>query len=463
MLKKLIAFIICMAMVFSFVGCTQDNESNDVANNVSEDVTKESDTTKSEPEKTEKKEVVVSMMSTHNEASKDEDARVEIFYDAVDKTKELNPNLKIEVEYIPHDAYQDKAQILAAADELPDLFEVKGSWTKNFVENGRLRSLNDILDSDPAWRDSFIPGGYLNFLVDDQIYGLCMDSGGLTHVIYYNEDIFNECGIEIFPETMPEFVEAIEKIKSKGYLPISMGNKGNWLAESCYLSTIGARFTGQDWNKSIVEGTGASFADPEFISGLAVMYDLALMGAFNEDLNSVEYKQQRVPYYNGEAAMFVEGNWALSSLIKDCSEEVLNATQLAIWPAVEGSSQPQNYISGGTGGWALSLNAQLEDEKVPYVTDFYQSLFTEEYSKKMYENGKTPSIQSDTYDKSKLHPLQVDYFNIVAGFEPCSTYDLVFDPAVIEVMNSGLQELLIDAISPEELADRIQKEYEDVK
>jgi raffinose/stachyose/melibiose transport system substrate-binding protein len=54
----------------------------------------------------------------------------------------------------------------------------------------------------------------------------------------------------------------------------------------------------------------------------------------------------------------------------------------------------------------------------------------------------------------------VEFFELMETVPFCETYDLIFEPNVIDVMNKGLQELLINTISPEELAERIQAEYE---
>jgi len=306
--------------------------------------------------------VTLTVMTTYNKANIETDARVEAWFGMVDSITQAHPDVTFEFEYIPHDAYQDKIQILAAANELPDLFEMKGSWTKNFVSNGRLLSLSDMMKADTAWSGSFKKGVLNNFTVDGNIYAVGPEGGGTTHVIFYNTEILAKAGFNEFPRTFEGLKKMVGDIKAQGFIPISLGDKSSWVAESCYLSTIGNRMTGTDWTSSITDRTRASFNDPEFIKALNVLVELAEAGAFNEDLNSLEYKEQRTSYYNGKAAMFVEGGWAVNAVNENALPEVLAATKIIDFPKVEGQMGPDNLNTGGTSGWAIGANSSVANQ-----------------------------------------------------------------------------------------------------
>ena len=48
---------------------------------------------------------------------------------------------------------------------------------------------------------------------------------------YYNKDIFEECGINEEPATWGALLDACEKIKDKGYQPIVMGDKDQYVMQ----------------------------------------------------------------------------------------------------------------------------------------------------------------------------------------------------------------------------------------
>lgn len=380
------------------------------------------------------------------------------FYDAMEMFKDNNPNIEIEEEILGHDAYETKIKTLAAANEMPDLFVIKGSMVSAFVESGLINPVNDILEQAPAWKDGFMDGVFNDFKMGDNIYALPY-SNKSTHIIYYNEHIFEECGITSFPASWEGFKDAVGKIRDKGYTPIALGNKGKWVVGSCILSTLGDRFTGTDWFMSIKDRKGAKFTEPEFVDALAAVQELAVMGAFNADMNSIDNMQHKTLYYGGKAAMFFEGAWAISSISEDAPQEIADVTKLAILPAVEGGKGDAKAVSAGA-GWGYNMNAELQGEKKQAAVEVFKALTDEKQAKISMEYNAMPASNPGEYDESKLTPLFKQYADIMAEAKSVPVYDVQLEPAVIEVMNSGLQELLIQATTPEELAKKIQKEYE---
>jgi len=390
------------------------------------------------------------------------DSRVRAFYNAVEKYRTENENVEVTIEAVAAEPYNDKAKILAAGNELPDVFEVLGSWNKGFVENGVVMNLTNIINADPEWKSIIKTTAVDNFKIGDDIYAICLEEGGSTTLLFYNEAILKECGVNAPPKNMDDLLNSIDAIKAKGYTPISLGNKGQWVAQSCYLSAIGSRYTGNDWNFEIVNRTGAKFTDPEFVKGLSLMYELAERGAFNSDLNSIDYQQHRVPYYNKEAAMFIEGFWAINAMLTDCPEDVLKVTHVTGIPEISDAKVP-NYTAGGNGGWGFALSSKIEGAQKDAAVKFLKTFLSKESASTVLEGGNPCAIVPGDYDKSKLSNLHTEFFNLSASVPFCETYDLVFDPSVIDVMNKGLQEILINTITPEDLAARLQEAYEKTK
>ncbi|MDD4495152.1 MAG: extracellular solute-binding protein [Eubacteriales bacterium] len=403
--------------------------------------------------------IVLTIFVQEMKENVEKDSRTRAFYQSVEKYMADNTNVKIQVDAVSAEPYNDRAKTLAAGNELPDVIEVLGSWNRGFVESDLLMDLTDIIEEDPEWKSIIKPTAIGNFTVDGRVYGICLEEGGSTTLLFYNEEILNECGLDGPPKTMTELIDAIPAIRAKGYTPISLGNKGDWVAQSCYLSAIGSRYTGNDWNWGIVNNSGAKFTDPEFVDGMSALQRLAIADAFNKDLNSIDYQQQRVPFYNKKAAMFIEGHWAINSLIADAPEDVLKNTHITGIPDNEDAKVP-NYTAGGNGGWAYALNSKLEGAKKDAAIGWLKTLISKDSASTVLEGGNPCAVIPGVYDKTKLKPIQVEFFDLMTKVPFCETYDLIFNPSVIEVMSSGLQELLIQTVTPEDLAQRIQSEYE---
>lgn len=372
-----------------------------------------------------------------------------------------NTDIIIEEEAIgDQTAYYTKIKTLAASNELPDIFICKGSELGMFAKNQAVAPLDEILDADAAWKEGYVTSAFDDLTSDGKIYAVPYSMLS-THVIYYNKQILADAGVQAFPETWADFKTMMDKIKAKGIVPIALGNKEQWVAESCILSTLGDRFTGPDWFNSIKDGKGAKFTDPDFIKSLAALQELGKAGAFNKDMNSINNDQQKTLYFNGKAAMFMEGSWAIGAVMAG-PEEIAGNTEVAVLPSVDGGKGEPRSMSGGAGsGFASGVKGFATKKEA--VAKVLKAISGPEYAKSIAEKGEPTAYKVADYDKSKVSPLAVKYAEMASKLKFTPIYDSYLNPAVVSKMNAGLQELLISTITPEELAKRIQAEYEKIK
>ncbi len=370
---------------------------------------------------------------------------------------EENPNIHLDEETIANADMATKVQTLAAADDLPDIFMLKGQMVKNFVENGKVLCVDDILNEDQPWRDSFKDGIFSNYIIDGKTYGIPYQ---ITNTcVFYNKELFKRAGVDSFPDTWDGLIEAVKKIKASGVTPIVLGNKAKWNAESVIMSTLGNRCTGDEWYQSIRSKGGASFTDPEFVSALQALSDLAEAGAFNSDVNSLDNTQQRQVYMNGEAAMSIDGSWTIVEFDNNASDEILNATEIAALPMVDGGKGNPEVITGGS-GWAYAINANIDPAKLPAVKKYLRAVAGVEFANEMAKIGTNTVIEpteNNQGDTSKIIGTKFNEFQKGRPYIP--VYDHQLSSGIMEVMQSGLQELLIGRITPEDLAQKIQDEY----
>lgn len=381
--------------------------------------------------------------------------------EALTKVQKDNPDIVIEEEGIgDQTAYYTKIKTLAASNDLPDIFVSKGSELAMFAKNQAVAPLDDILNADTEWKAGYVPSAFDDLTNDGKIYAVPYSMLS-THVIYYNKKILADAGFQTFPETWTEFMSMIEKVKAKGIVPIALGNKEQWVAESCVLSALGDRFTGTDWFNSIKDNKGAKFTDPDFVKALAALQEIGKSGAFNKDMNSINNDQQKTLYFNGKAAMFMEGSWAIGAVMAG-PKEIADNTEVAVLPSVDGGKGDPKSMSGGAGsGFATGVNGfAIKKEAIAKVL---KAISGPDYAKSIAEKGEPAAYKVADYDKSKVTTLAVKYAEMASKLKFTPIYDSYLNPAVVSKMNAGLQELLIGSVTPEELGKRIQEEYEKVK
>ncbi len=381
-------------------------------------------------------------------------------YNALDAFKAESGLEVAEEAYPDQTAYQQKVYTLAAADDLPAVFRLKGSWMTEFVSNGWALDLTEIVEGDSEWKAIFNPGAFNNFTRDGKVYGI-PDQSMVTSVVYWNKALFAQAGIEEFPKSFEDLIAAAAKFEALGIPMFCLGNKANWPAESCWLSTLGNFGTGHDWTASIVAKDGAArFTDAGFVTALTKFQQLAQTpNAMNADINSLAEDLARETFMNGKCAALVEGTWFISTLEKT-APPCLNDIEVTILPQFEGATGSANEVSGGP-AWsmALSKRAKASDAQYEAATKLIKRLLSADTFKEALEGGGIMAATVE-FDNTKLGPIMLKYLEMMKDKTTVPIYDACMESAVIETMNVGLQEVLVGAKTPEALAEEIQREQD---
>ena len=374
----------------------------------------------------------------------------------VERFRAEHPEVNLVVDAIGHDSYEERILVLAAGNELPDVFRFRASTLGDFVEGGLLHPLGELIEASPEFADNRLPNSFRT--ADGEVWGVPMNALS-TSLVYYNQAIFDEVGIDRFPESWTEFEQVIVRIRDAGYIPIAMGNRSPWLGQSVYLSTVAVRFTGEEWFQSILDRDGASFTDAPFVAALDAMQNLAEIGAFNDDFLSIDNTAMRRLYYNGRSAMFIEGSWALEQLEASAPANVRDATAIAVLPPVDGTGVPQDTMSGGPSAWTWGIRSGLSGARLEAAWDLMTAINGAESANMMAENGGVPLSRAEDFDASGLSERQLRFLEIFQEYTVTPIYDAHLDAALIETINNGIQELLLGLVTPEELAQTIQEQY----
>lgn len=400
-------------------------------------------------------ELVVSHYRLEEERSSNDLA--DCFLTLIEEYEADHPDITITQQAMSQADYTTKIQAQAAVNELPDVFMVKGSWMSNFVDNDVLAPIDDYLEQ-YEYKDKFVDGAFDAATKDGSIYGV-PNQLSLTSVVFYNAELWKEAGYDEFPDNWDDIFAANEKFKEMGISTFSLGNKDIWPAESCLLSTIGDRYTGTDWTESIIANDGtAKFTDEAFVDSLALIKKMADNQLFNADCNTISDTQAAEYYSQKQAAATVSGHWEIAAINSFADEDVINNTKVALLPNIDGS--PADSFSGGC-GWYLAVNKNLTGEKLDAAMDF---VFTVSgYDAAVFTTEKYgllgPCVVEDA-DVSGFPQLTQDFVELVNSSNLTPVYDLQMDGAVIEVMNTGLQELLNGTKEAADVAAAIQAEQD---
>ncbi len=377
--------------------------------------------------------------------------------DLYERFKEQNPDITINFDFLEHDAYHTKMQALAISDNLPDLMQLwPGKRTGYLTDRGYIRDLRDWIERDnlaESQKDIFLgPQGK-----NGEVWELAPPLVAFSNVVYVNQDVLDKLGLE-FPKTLDEMKEQAEAIAAAGYRPLVMGDEQSWVMQSCLLSPVTARVGGLDWFARAVRGDDAGFDDPEFVQSLQVIKDMVDSGLLSKNEPSTTREHAISLLAAGKAAYFVGGIWEVPNLETSLSEESKAQIGMYPFPEIAGQKTSTNSSSGALQtGYGISASASEEVAEAAWK--WIKFTIDPANADLQIKYGSLP-----TYRNYDISPMVEGVLNKKAyGF--ISSIDTVLPvlddkmdaEGVGEIINNGLQELIMGNTTPEALAQRYEE------
>ncbi|MCI2047970.1 MAG: substrate-binding domain-containing protein [Faecalibacterium sp.] len=291
---------------------------------------------------------------------------VETLQGLVDTFTAANPGVKITVNS-PADAGTVLRSRLTKND-LPDLMFIGGDATYTELVSGGV--LMDLSSEDFA---SAVQENYMQMLYDvnpekeTTPYAIPYATNGSG--VLYNKDIFDQVGVSI-PTTWTEFQDVIAKISAAGINPIE-------------FTFVDAWTTLPSWNSMAPVIPAADFTDKRkageatFVGTHEEVLEkyLTLLKACKNDYMGTSYDDGNKAFAQGEAAMMVQGNWAISEFLKTTPD--MNVDLFA-FPSTDDATK--NTVTSGI-DVAMAISATTAS---PDAAKAFLAFMTEQANAKQY-------------------------------------------------------------------------------
>lgn len=216
MKRKILCLLLCAVMVVTLAaGCGSSSSSSSPSSTESSVSSK--DNTDKPAEKTPAKEVTLEFTQWWEPELPDG-----AFRGLMDQFESENPGIKVKLISGPYASTKQQVVAGAAAGTMSDVVGLDGAWVSDFVKQGAIASLSDLMSK----------AGY-----DDSQLASQIKLNGATYMIpvvnfvypvFVNKDLIDKAGIKELPKTRNEFAVAAEKLtnaKSNIYgwiLPLSL-------------------------------------------------------------------------------------------------------------------------------------------------------------------------------------------------------------------------------------------------
>lgn len=364
----------------------------------------------------------------------------------IDEYTAENPHVSFEFDAIgDRSNYYQKIKILAASNELPDLFDSDADTTlAEIASTGALADVDDLYNE--LGYDRVIPiGSNYARLPNGELYTLAWENN--LEYFWYNKELFAQAGIEKEPETMDELLDVCEKLSAAGVTAIS--TFPSWHALR-WLSFIPYRLAGNDFIEQLKVGD-ASMADPIGIQA-AEFFQTVGMNYFQPGWATSDYNAALELFLSGGAGIYTIGSWQFGSFL-DENREIKDEYGYFHLPMMEGAVNDETCMvaHAGTG---TSISKDKLDDQLKHFLSFLLEKYPEVA---FYEYNMMPAATFDTTlgTFSSFDQQMMDDSENMKDY--AFTWDVRLDSATTEVVYKEMANLGMGAITPEEFAKRIDE------
>lgn len=282
----------------------------------------------------------------------DEDTKAPYDYAVAELKKEM-PNVELELEPSARDDGQ-KLKTYAQTGNMPDIFQT------NVDQINIFKNSKNILELD-SYADDFkkkLQNNSENLLVhpDGHIYSFPF-AGKEYVVLYYNKELFEKYNVKV-PTTYDELMTAVKTFKENNIVPLSIFAKEKWPCVALYDV-----FASRGDSEGIVKldkGTGKA-SEAAYTDAAKEIVELVKAGLVQNGATNTNYDQAASLFYQGKAAMFLNGQWEIEASTKNLGDKV----DWMYYPAANAEAYEAGKStftgSGSLGGFAVSANTKNKD------------------------------------------------------------------------------------------------------
>lgn len=216
--------------------------------------------------------------------------------------EEANPDIRIDLQNFPWTVFHDRLIIALQSQDGPDGGYVITRWLPELHQMGRLVDLSDRVQDlelddwfDASWLDGTFDGR--PFSVPDRRE---------PYVFFYNKELFAAAGIEEFPSTMDEFLEAAKALTGDGRYGVALVGAQDATLPAFYLNFLYA------FNGSVFDENGdIAIHNERGVEALQFYVDLfAEHGVVQPSVLGDARDQARNLFMTGQVAMLLDGLYA---------------------------------------------------------------------------------------------------------------------------------------------------------
>ncbi|MDO5738785.1 MAG: extracellular solute-binding protein [Ornithinimicrobium sp.] len=369
-----------------------------------------------------------------------------------------NPDVTIDLQQVGDQPYKDKIRVLSASKELPDIyFSWAGDFANKFVRAGLAADLSGELAPDTEWGGTFAPAALEAFATDGKYYGVPINLD--AKYLAYSEAAFDKAGVDAVPATFAELLDACGKLTDAGYTPIAFGNQYGWPAIH-YMTQLNAFNVAPDTLAKDYNPASGEFTDAGYVTALAQMKSLS-DACFNDGVNGLSHEVAQANLMSGKAAMqYIEIVEFPTLVGEDVDPAFKDNWSFFRLPPADDAAGSTTTLTGAPDGFMVNQGS----ENPALALDFLKFMTNMDNATKLTTDiGWLSPVEGAAEKAGSFPQLQEGLKDIGTADDFAIWLDTVVNADVAAAYLAGVQGLLDESQTPEDVMKSVQKAAADAK
>lgn len=379
----------------------------------------------------------------------DDDTKIPFDY-AKEQLEKAYPNVTLELDIEAQDDGQ-KLQTYAATGILPDIFRVELAQIEAFRKSGNIMPLNDISDRIGFTDKVYDSCKNILYHEDGNIYAFPY-AGNEVVMWYYNKEVFEKLNLEV-PKTYEDLKNVISVCKENDIIPMTIFAKEKWITTALF-DAIATRYDVGGIDK--LDKQQGNITDDAYVKAANTMHELVEAGLLPDGVTSLNYDQAASTFYEGQAAMFMNGQWEIEMATDAMGDKV----DWMYYPAEDEAAYEacKTAWSGGGAPSGFAVNPKSEHaELAAEVAAFMSEKYCE--AKYRYRSNPLIALKVDVEPEKELTPMMQKLADVL----PDTTSNTKFDWGLTNsVFKTGIEDQTQFLCTPQYTAEEFISEMTSV-
>ncbi len=279
---------------------------------------------------------------------------------------ETHPNIDIQLESTPNEAYKTAIQVALVGSEPPDVFfNWAGEDSARLARDGRALDVTKLGNMEGGFRHLISEGWQQSFDVNGKLYG--MPTQAVSKYFYYNKTFFAENDLQP-PETFQGILDLCGQIREidPSLVPLPIGNSERWHVNH-YITVLNERVMGMEATEADYNLTAPDdelFTDPGYVEAWNKLLEIQEAGCFQDAPNATSPEVAWSMFSSEIAPMIFCGTWCMNTFDGDGFRDYA----LFRFPPIEGGASDGSTNMVVSEGLQVSSKTENPEAAVAWMS-----------------------------------------------------------------------------------------------